>query len=110
LTFVRQSTFDVSVFDMTNMHSMMWVIEILGYFFMGLATLFAAPVFGSSKAERLVKWLFVVNGILGILTPLGYVLLPIEVLFGGLIVWDIIIPIATASLAYLFRRAGQVPV
>ena len=111
LTFVRQSTFDVSMFDMTNTHSMMWVIEVLGYFFLGLSTLFAAPVFGSSKVERLVKWLFIANGILGILTPIGYALnLPIEVLLGGLIVWDIVMPLATASLAYLFRRAKQVPV
>lgn len=73
LTFVRQGTFDVSVFDMTNMHSMMWVIEVLGYFFMGLATLFTAPIFGSGRIEVIVKWLFVVNGILGILTPVGYV-------------------------------------
>ena len=111
LTFVRQGTFDVSIFDMTNTHSMMWVIEVLGYFFLGLSTLFAAPVFGSSKVERLVKWLFIANGILGILTPIGYALnLPIEVLLGGLIVWDIVMPLATASLAYLFRRAKQVPV
>ncbi len=103
LTFVHQSTFDPSVFDMTNPHSMMWVIELLGYFFLGLTMLFAAPVFGSSKAGRLVRWLFAVNGILGILTPLGYVL-PMEVAFWGLIVWDILTPISTASLAYLFRR------
>ena len=111
LTFVRQSTFDVSMFDMTNTHSMMWVIEVLGYFFLGLSTLFAAPVFGSSKVERLVKWLFIANGILGILTPIGYALnLPIEVLLGGLIVWDIVMPLATASLAYLFKQAEQVSV
>jgi hypothetical protein len=36
--------------------------------------------------------------------------LPIEVLLGGLIVWDIVMPIATASLAYLFRRGAQVQV
>jgi hypothetical protein len=61
--------------------------------------------------ERLVKWLFVANGILGILTPIGYALnFPIEVLLGGLIVWDIVMPLATASLAYLFRRAKQVPI
>jgi hypothetical protein len=111
LTFVRQTTFDVSVFDMANNQSMMWVIEVLGYFFMGLSTLFAAPVFGSSKVESLVKWLFVANGILGILTPIAYALsLPIEILLGGLIAWDIVMPLATASLAYLFRRIGQVPV
>jgi len=108
LTFVRQSTFDASMFEMTNPQSMMWVIEVLGYFFMGLATLFAAPVFGSSRLERFVKWLFVANGVLGILTPIGYGLsLPLEILLGGLIVWDIIMPISTASLAILFRRAKR---
>jgi hypothetical protein len=106
LTFVRQTTFDVSVFDMTNNQSMMWVIEVLGYFFMGLSTLFAAAVFGSGKVQSLVKWLFVANGILGILTPIAYALsLPIEVLLGGLIIWDILMPISTALLAYFFRRA-----
>ena len=107
LTFVRQSTFDVSIFEMTNPQSMMWVIEVLGYFFMGLSTLFAAPVFGSSRIENLIKWLFVANGVLGILTPIGYGLsLPIEILLGGLVIWDIVMPISTALLAVLFRRAG----
>jgi hypothetical protein len=107
LTFVRQTTFDASVFDMTNTQSMMFVIEVLGYFFMGLSTLFAAPVFGSGRIENLIKWLFVANGILGILTPIGYALLPIQILFGGLILWDIVMPISTALLAYLFRRASS---
>jgi hypothetical protein len=105
LTFVRQSSFDVKVFAMDNPQSMMWVIEVLGYFFMGLSTLFAAPVFGSSGIESLIKWLFAANGILGILTPIGYGLsLPIEILLVGLIIWDILMPVSTASLAILFRR------
>lgn len=105
LTFVRQGTFDASMFDMTNPQSMMFVIESLGYFFMGLATLFVAPLFSSSKTENLIKWLFVTNGILGVLTPIGYSLnLPLEIMFGGLIVWDIIMPVSIGSLAYLFKR------
>jgi hypothetical protein len=105
LTFVRQTTFDASMFDITNPQSMMFVIESLGYFFMGLATLFAAPLFSSSKTENLIKWLFVTNGILGVLTPIGYSLnLPLEIIFGGLIVWDIIMPVSIGSLAYLFKR------
>jgi len=108
LTFVRQSTFDASMFEMTNSASMMWVIEVLGYFFMGLATLFAAPVFGSGRIERLIKWLFVANGILGILTPVGYGLgWPMEILLGGLIVWDIVMPLSTALLALTFRRTKR---
>ena len=105
LTYVRQSTFDASMFDMTNPQSMMWVIEVLGYFFMGLSTLFAAPVFESGKIESLVKWLFAANGILGILTPVAYAMnWPLQILLGGLIVWDIVMPLATASIAYLFWR------
>lgn len=106
LTFVRQNTFDVSIFDMSNPRSMMWVIEVLGYFFMGLSTLFAAPVFKSGRTERVVKWLFVVNGVLGVLTPVGYALnLPLQVLLGGLVVWDVVMPLSTALLAYLFWYA-----
>ena len=108
LTFVNQHIFDVSIFEMTNPQSMMWVIEVLGYFFMGLATLFAALVFNSKRIESLIKWLFVANGILGILTPIGYALnLPIQVLLGGLIIWDILMPISTALLACFFRRAER---
>jgi len=106
LTFVRQSAFDVGIFAMDNPQSMMWVIEVLGYFFMGLATLFAAPVFSSGRIENIIKWLFVVNGVLGILTPIGYVFnFPMQILLGGLIVWDIVMPISTALLAYLFWNA-----
>ena len=108
LTFVSQSSFDVEIFAMDNPQSMMWVIEVLGYFFMGLSTLFTAPVFESGRIESLIKWLFVANGILGILTPIGYGLnLPLQILLGGLIVWDIIMPISTALLAYLFRRTER---
>jgi hypothetical protein len=109
LTFVNQTTFDVSIFSMTNPQSMMWVIEILGYFFMGLATLFAAPVFSSGRIEKIIKWLFIVNGILGIGALIGYGLnVPLGIMLGGLIVWDIVMPASTALLAYLFWYAGTV--
>lgn len=109
LTFVNQSTFDVSLFSMTNPQSLMWVIEVLGYFFMGLATLFAAPVFGSGRVEKIIKWLFIVNGILGIGALLGYGMnVPLEIMLGGLIVWDIVMPVSTALLAYLFWNARTV--
>jgi hypothetical protein len=108
LTFVNQSTFDVSLFSMTNPQSMMWVIEILGYFFMGLATLFAAPVFSSGRIEKIIRWLFIANGILGTGALIGYGLnVPLEIMLGGLIVWDIVMPASTALLAYLFWNAGK---
>ncbi len=109
LTFVRQSTFNVEIFDMGKPQSMMWVIEILGYFFMGLSTVFTAFVFESGRVEKLIKWLFITNGILGLLTPIGYGLnLPLQIMLGGLIVWDIVMPISTALLAYLFRHSEKI--
>jgi hypothetical protein len=109
LTFVRQTSFDVKIFAMDNPQSMMWVIEVLGYFFMGLSTLFAAPVFGSGRIESLIKWLFIANGILGILTPIAYTLnWPLSFMMGGLIVWDIVVPVSTALLAYLFRHSEKI--
>ncbi len=109
LTFVNQTTFDASIFSITNPQSMMWVIEILGYFFMGLATLFAAPVFNSGKIEKIIRWLFIVNGILGIGALIGYGLnVSLEFMLGGLIVWDIVMPASTVLLAYLFWYAGTV--
>ena len=51
---------------MGNTQSMMWVFEVLGYFFMGISTLFVAPVFGSGRLESYVRWLFVLNGVLGL--------------------------------------------
>jgi len=105
LTFVRQGVFDVEVFNMLNTSSLFWVVEVLGYFFMGLATLFAAPIFVLGRVETAIRWLFVINGILGIGGLIGYTLnVNIGLLLGGLIVWDIIMPLSTALVAYRFKK------
>jgi hypothetical protein len=105
LTFVRQSTFDVEVFNMLNTSSMFWVIEVLGYFFMGLSTLFAAPIFKLGKLETSIRWLFITNGALGILGLVGYTLnWSVSLLLGGLIVWDVVMPVSTALVAYRFKN------
>jgi hypothetical protein len=105
LTFVRQGAFDVEVFNMLNTSSLFWVVEVLGYFFMGLATLFAAPIFMLGKLETAIRWLFVINGVLGIGGLIGYTLnVSISLLLGGLIVWDIVMPLSTALVAYRFKN------
>jgi len=105
LTFVRQGVFDTEVFNMLNTNSLFWVVEVLGYFFMGLATLFTAPIFALGRVETAIRWLFVINGILGIGGLIGYTLnVNIGLLLGGLIVWDIIMPLSTALVAYRFKN------
>jgi hypothetical protein len=104
LTFVRFDAFNIEIFSMKNPQSMMMTIEILGYFFMGLSTLFIAPIFQSGRLEKSIRWLFVFNGILGIGGAIGFALnLDWRVLIGGLLVWTIVMPVTTALLAYWFK-------
>jgi hypothetical protein len=105
LTFVHRGVFDVEVFNMLNPNSIFWVIELLGYFFMGLSTLFTAFVFVVGKLEKAIRCLFILNGVLGVGGLMGYALnLSITLLLGGLIIWDIVIPLSTALIAYRFKN------
>jgi hypothetical protein len=104
LTFVQFGAFNTDIFSIKNPQSMMMTIEVLGYFFMGLSTLFIAPIFQSGKLEKAIRWLFVFNGILGIGGAIGFALnLDWRILIGGLLVWTIVMPITTALLAYWFK-------
>jgi hypothetical protein len=104
LTLVLNNLY-TDVFAMDDPQSIMWVIEVLGYGFMGLATFSTAFVFTNGKLENAIHWLFIVNGILGIGGMIGYALgLSLNILAGGLIVWDIIMPLSSILLAVLFRR------
>jgi hypothetical protein len=104
LTFVKFGTFNTDIFSITNPQSMMMTIEVLGYFFMGLSTLFIAPIFQSGRLEKSIRWLFVFNGILGIGGAIGFALnLDWRILIGGLILWTIVMPITTALISYWFK-------
>ena len=105
LTLVAKGLY-TDAFAMDNPQSIMWVIEVLGYGFMGFSTLFASWSFGKGKLEQAVRWLFTVNGVLGIGGMIGFALgLSMSILFGGLIVWDVVMPAATVLLAITFRIA-----
>ena len=107
LTLVRQNLY-TTPFAMDDPKSIMWVIEVLGYGFMGLATFFAAGVFNTGKLEKAIRWLFIINGVLGIGGMIGYAFgLSMNILFGGLVVWDLIMPISSILLAIFFKRQRQ---
>jgi len=56
-----QGTLDeIRVLDQTP-HSLFWDVDALGYIFMGIATLFAVPVFAKQRLERWVRWFFLAN-------------------------------------------------
>lgn len=94
---------NIELLAMDNPHSIMWVIEMLGYFFMGLSTLAITPIFGDSLIEKLIKLIFLFNGILGIGGLFAYTAgLDINICLIGLAVWNIVMPIGTGLLTYYF--------
>jgi len=45
-------------------HSLLWTADALGYITMGLATLFAVPLFAKQGLQKWVRWFFLANGLL----------------------------------------------
>jgi hypothetical protein len=85
--------------------SVFLAMETLGYGFLGVATLWVAPVFSEGRLESAIRWLFIANGVLGVLGILVYPLdVDARIIFGGLFVWDVIFPLSLLLLAVFFRR------
>jgi hypothetical protein len=84
--------------------SFLYSVDILGYSFMSVATLFAARVFTGAGLERTVRLFLMANGLL-----LPFIALQIYVhsLIWIAALWAITFPGATWSLAILFRRTGK---
>lgn len=82
--------------------SFLYSVDILGYSFMSVATLFAAGVFTGRGLERVARLFLLANGLL-----LPFLVL--QIYFHWMIwvaaLWAVTFPGATWSLAVLFRRA-----
>jgi len=92
----------IEVFLFTPFDSFLYSVDILGYSFMSVATLFAARVFTGKGQERIVRLFLTANGLL-----LPFLLF--QIYFHPLIwiaaLWAVTFPGAMWSLAILFRRA-----
>jgi hypothetical protein len=91
--------------------SFMQMVDGLGYTFMGIATLFAAPVFAGKRVEQWIRWLCLLNGPGALLVFVSYVcygLYGLPLLYGLLLGawWCFIFPALAILLAVHFRRAG----
>ena len=89
-------------FATPNPHSFFWTLAALGYGFMGIALLCAAPVF-AAKSERAIRWLFIANGIVGIGFLIGNALGIFIVNILASFVWGVLFLIAAILLARKFR-------
>jgi hypothetical protein len=81
-----------------NPHSFFWAFAALGYGFMGLALLSTAPVFGE-KSEGAIKWLFVANGIIGIVFLVGNAFNIFVVNILASFMWGVLFPLASILVA-----------
>jgi hypothetical protein len=112
LTVVRQSLVagqidGLAPFIMANPQSVTLAIDTLGYFFLFLACLFAAPVFAGGRLEKAIRWLFLGSGALGLLGILGFALGQQQLYFIGLMISGLPFLVLTVLLAVLYYRYLQ---
>jgi hypothetical protein len=81
-------------------NSFTYSVDLLGYSFMSLSTLFAAFAFRGPGLERTVRWFMIANGLI---MPF----IALQTFYHPLIwvasLWAVTLPGATVSLAFLFR-------
>ena len=82
-------------------NSFTYSVDLLGYSFMSLSTLFSAFVFIGPGLEKKVRWFLIANGLIMPFVALQTFYHP---LIWGASLWAITLPGATISLAVLFRR------
>jgi hypothetical protein len=82
-------------------NSFTYSVDLLGYSFMSLSTLFAAFVFTGAGLEKSARWFLIANGLI-----LPFIAL--QTFYHPLIwvasLWAVTLPGSTISLAVLFRR------
>jgi hypothetical protein len=101
---VRGQIAGIEAFLFTPFDSFLYSVDILGYSFMSLATLFAANVFTGSRLERIVRAFLMANGVL---IPFIALQMYVHWFIWIAALWAVTFPGSTWSLAILFRRARQ---
>ena len=86
-------------------HSLFWDFDAIGYIFMGLATLFAIPVFEKQGFQKWVRISFLANALV---TPLiafvyFYPVFSNKLLLLG-VLWGITAPMSMLLLAIMFKK------
>jgi hypothetical protein len=95
---------NIAILEQTP-HSLFWDFDALGYIFMGLATLFAIPVFEKHGFQKRVRISFLANALA---TPLIAIVYFYPVFSEKLLLlgfaWGITAPLAMLMLALHFRK------
>jgi hypothetical protein len=100
---IEGQTEGIEAFIFVPFDSFLYSVDILGYSFMSLATLFAARVFTGKGLEQVVRCFLTANGLL---LPFIALQMYVHWLIWIAALWAVTFPGATWCLAIVFRRAG----
>jgi hypothetical protein len=92
----------IEMFVFVPFDSFLYAVDILGYSFMSIATLFAAMVFTGSGLYRVARWFLIANGLL---LPFIALQMYYHPLIWIAALWGVTFPGSTLALAVIFRRA-----
>ncbi len=92
----------IEMFLFTPFDSFLYAVDILGYSFMSLSTLFAAKVFTGNGVERVARVFLIANGLL---IPFIALQMYVHWLIWIAALWAVTFPGSTWALAVIFRRA-----
>ncbi len=88
-------------FLFTPFDSFLYAVDILGYSFMSVATLFAAGVFNGKGPERVAKWFLIANGLI---VPFIALQMYWHWMIWIATAWAVTFPGAMWAVAVVFRR------
>ncbi len=97
------NTEGIEPFVFVPFDSFLYAVDILGYSFMSVATLFAARVFTGDGQERIVRWFLTANGLM---LPFIALQMYVHWLIWIAALWAITFPGSACSLAVLFHRTS----
>ncbi len=96
-----------TLFAFGNLNSIFWSMEILGYTWLSLSMIFIGFLFSGGKIETVIKWIFVVNGVLGVIAIIqAFTHLDFGFPF-SLVLFAFTFPVATAMIALVFNSAKK---
>ena len=104
---LRGATDETALLTLVRGDSVFNAIDGIGYVFMCMATLFAAPAFGSTRLERWIRWLFLANGVLAIPIFLTYFVNRSFMWVAAL--WSVTTTGSALLLVMFFRSASRQP-
>lgn len=103
--FLADNTEGLQMFIYQNTASVMFAVDIVGYFFIGLAMFFVAPVFGNGLLELFIRWFFVLTGLANLSGVVGHVLNNTAVLIGMLGGMSVLLLVNSILLCIMFVKA-----